>query len=138
MMYIILIRFKKDGQYERVTIMKRQITKITQNRLLHTIVDFHVSPIPNDRICSQILSFNNEHMESYSFRTIMSNLYDIRYAFSEDAFMEELQPVTKTIKQTLLRNQTPAMINRYYDNFISNVMKFIYSNESGLAEFNIK
>lgn len=138
MMYIILIRYKKDGQYDAVSVMKREITRITNNHLLHTIVDFHIAPIPNnDKFCSQILSFNDEHMESYSFKSTITGLYDIRYAFSADAFMEELKPVTKTIKQTLVKRQTPAMINIYYNNFISNVMKFIYSNESGFAEINL-
>lgn len=135
--FIIVIRFQKDGQYENICIMKRKVIKIKQNNLLDTMIDFHLDHTSGE-LNHEVITFTKEHMESHSFKSSITNLYEVIYCFSEESFVGNFKELTKKIKKALLKKHIKIRTDSYYKNFITNVMRFIYNNKSDLTDIGLR
>lgn len=133
LLYAIFINFNAVGEIVSVTASQRIITSIEEMPLYNELI-VRVEKIKTKHFGTLIKLSKYDCAYDYTKTNITYDSQNI-YCFSRNAFIRELSPILKEVKEILVDNEMFYSTNKYYDKFMPRLIKMLNTNKSRYAEF---
>lgn len=134
--YTIMVEYYASGKFKKVTVLSRIVTSANIIKG-EDILKIRTKHTEATRFYGTNLSFYLFCLDKKSIKVHRMG-YDFIYAFSEGAFIEELQQLLSQVKKTISKGQKHIAIEQFYYKFMPNVIRMIHSHKSECVIINIK